>query len=99
MYGIIGSAVFLGVIGVWLIKKFKVHSTEGKEIFLPPKNKSIARYILGGTIFGLGWGLAGACPGPMYILLGTGVFTMLIVIGAALLGTFAYGVLKDKLPH
>lgn len=99
MYGIIGSAVFLGVLGVWLIKKFKVQSTEGKEIFLPPKDKSFMRYILGGTIFGLGWGLAGACPGPMYILLGTGVFTMLIVIAAALLGTFAYGVLRDKLPH
>ena len=99
MYGIIGSAVFLGVIGVWLIKKFKIQSTEGKEIFLPPKDKSFARYILGGTIFGFGWALAGACPGPMYILLGTGVFTMLIVIGAALLGTFAYGVLRDKLPH
>ncbi|MET6990046.1 DUF6691 family protein [Sediminicola arcticus] len=99
MYGIIGSAVFLGVIGVWLIKKFKIQSTEGNEIFLPPKDKSFARYILGGTIFGFGWALAGACPGPMYILLGTGVFTMLIVIGAALLGTFTYGVLRNKLPH
>jgi uncharacterized membrane protein YedE/YeeE len=99
MYGIIGSAVFLGVIGVWLIKKFKIQSTEGNEIFLPPKDKSFARYILGGTIFGFGWALAGACPGPMYILLGTGVFTMLIVIGAALLGTFTYGVLRNKLPQ
>lgn len=99
MYGIIGSAVFLGVLGVWLIKKFKVQSSEGKEIFLPPKDKSFMRYILGGTIFGFGWALAGACPGPMYIVLGTGVFTMLIVIGAALLGTFAYGLLRDKLPH
>ncbi|MGJ8738375.1 DUF6691 family protein [Zobellia laminariae] len=99
MYGIIGSAVVLGAISVWAIKKFRVKSIEDQEIVLPPKNKSYARYILGGSIFGLGWALAGACPGPMYILLGTGVFSMLIVIAAAMLGTFAYGVLRDKLPH
>ncbi|MBT2162181.1 YeeE/YedE family protein [Zobellia barbeyronii] len=99
MYGIIGSAVVLGAISVWAIKKFRVKSIEDQEIVLPPKNKSYARYILGGSIFGLGWALAGACPGPMYILLGTGVFSMLIVIAAAMLGTFAYGLLRDKLPH
>ncbi|CAM4352098.1 DUF6691 family protein [Zobellia nedashkovskayae] len=99
MYGIIGSAVVLGAISVWAIKKFRVKSIEDQEIVLPPKNKSYARYILGGSIFGLGWALAGACPGPMYILLGTGVFSMLIVIAAATLGTFAYGLLRDKLPH
>ncbi|CAM4186998.1 DUF6691 family protein [Zobellia nedashkovskayae] len=99
MYGIIGSAVVLGAISVWAIKKFRVKSIEDQEIVLPPKNKSYTRYILGGSIFGLGWALAGACPGPMYILLGTGVFSMLIVIAAATLGTFAYGLLRDKLPH
>jgi len=99
MYGIIGSAVVLGAIFVWTIKKLKVKSTEGKEIYLPPKDKSFVRYILGGSIFGLGWALAGACPGPMYILLGTGVYSMLIVIAAAMLGTFVYGLLRDKLPH
>ena len=99
MYGIIGSAVVLGTISVWAIKKFRVKSIEGKEINLPPKDKSFTRYILGGTIFGLGWALAGACPGPMYILLGAGFFSMLIVIAAATLGTFAYGVLRNKLPH
>ncbi|WP_276167708.1 DUF6691 family protein [Zobellia alginiliquefaciens] len=99
MYGIIGSAVVLGAISVWVIKKLKVKSIEGKEIDLPAKDKSFTRYILGGTIFGLGWALAGACPGPMYILLGAGVFSMLIVIAAATLGTFAYGVLRSKLPH
>jgi len=99
MYGIIGSAVVLGAISVWAIKKFRVKSIEDQEIVLPPKNKSYARYILGGSIFGLGWALAGACPGPMYILLGTGVFSMLIVIAAATLGTFAYGLIRDKLPH
>lgn len=99
MYGIIGSAVTLGIVFIFLIKKLKVKSIEGKEIYLPPKEKSVTRYLLGGTIFGLGWALAGACPGPMYILVGTGVFSMLIVIAAAILGTFAYGVLRNKLPH
>ncbi|WP_273566173.1 DUF6691 family protein [Maribacter halichondriae] len=99
MYGIIGSAVGLGILFLWLFKKLKVKSVEGKEIFLPPKDRGFVRYMLGGTIFGLGWALAGACPGPMYILLGTGVFSMLIVITAAILGTFTYGVIKSKLPH
>ncbi|MCM4169550.1 hypothetical protein KCTC52924_00331 [Arenibacter antarcticus] len=99
MYGIIGSAVSLGILFIWLFKKYKVQSVAGKEINLQPKDKGFTRYILGGTIFGLGWALAGACPGPMYVLVGTGVFSMLIVIAAAVLGTFAYGVLKNKLPH
>lgn len=99
MYGIIGSAVFLGTLFISLFKKQKLKSSEGNPIQIPPKEKGFIRYIAGGTIFGFGWALAGACPGPMYILLGTGVFSMLIVILAALLGTFAYGVVKDKLPH
>ncbi|MCM4151154.1 transporter [Arenibacter sp. N53] len=99
MYGIIGSAVFLGVLFIWIFKKYKVKSIEGKDIDLAPKDKGVTRYILGGTIFGFGWALAGACPGPMYILVGTGVFSMFIVIAAALLGTFIYGLLQNKLPH
>lgn len=99
MYGIIGSAVFLGMLFLWLIKKTNLKSIYGDAIHLPPKDRGFVRYIIGGSIFGLGWALGGACPGPMYILLGTGVFSMLIVIAAAVLGTFVYGVLKDKLPH
>jgi len=99
MYGIIGSAVGFGMLFIYLMKKFKVKNIDGNEIHLPSKNKSIVRYLLGGTIFGLGWALAGACPGPMYILLGTGIFSMLIVIASALLGTFVYGLLRDRLPH
>ncbi len=99
MYGIIGSAVFLGVLFLWFLKKFKVRSIEGNEIHLPPKEKSFTRYLLGGTIFGLGWALAGACPGPMYILLGTGASSMILAIAAAMLGTFVYGLLRHKLPH
>ncbi len=99
MYGIIGSAVSLGAIGVWILKKIGAKNMEGKTIVLPAKEKSFARYLLGGTIFGLGWALAGACPGPMYILLGTGAFSVGIVLLAAIAGTFVYGLLKTKLPH
>ncbi|MEK6154669.1 DUF6691 family protein [Flavobacteriaceae bacterium 3-367] len=99
MYGIIGSAVLLGVLILWVTKKSKLKSIEGKEIQVPPKDRGFLRYLIGGSIFGLGWALAGACPGPMYILVGTGVFSMLIVIAAAVLGTFVYGVVKHRLPH
>lgn len=99
MYGIIGSAVITGVILMQIAKRFKFKNTQGKAMSLPDKDKGYVRYIVGGTIFGLGWALSGACPGPMYILLGTGLFSMLIVIAGALLGTYAYGVLRDKLPH
>jgi hypothetical protein len=99
MYGIIGSALALGVIGIQLIKKFKIKAIGGAEMNLHPKKKGVTNYLLGGIIFGLGWALAGACPGPMYVLAGAGYYSILVVIGAALLGTFVYGVLKDKLPH
>jgi uncharacterized membrane protein YedE/YeeE len=99
MYGVIGSAVGLGIIYVQLIKRFKIKSIEGQEIEIAPKDKGFARYILGGTIFGLGWALAGACPGPMYVLVGAGAFSILIVIAAAMLGTFVYGLVMKKLPH
>ncbi|NER10659.1 hypothetical protein SAMN06265375_102363 [Muriicola jejuensis] len=99
MYGIIGSAIAVGILGVWLIKRSHLKSVDGQAIDIPPKDKSIPRYLLGGTIFGLGWALAGACPGPMYILVGTGVLSMLLVIVGAMLGTFFYGLIKDNLPH
>ncbi|MFK5973444.1 MAG: YeeE/YedE thiosulfate transporter family protein [Flavobacteriaceae bacterium] len=99
MYGIIGSAVILGALLLLFFKKMKINNIEGEKINVPLKDQGFTRYILGGTIFGLGWALAGACPGPMYILLGSGVFSMLIVIAAALLGTFVYGLLKNRLPH
>lgn len=99
MYGIIGSAVGLGIIIVQLIKRFHVKSIYGEKINIAPKERSFSRYILGGIIFGLGWALAGACPGPMFVLAGAGYFPILIVIGASILGTFLYGLLKDRLPH
>lgn len=99
MYGIIGTAIASGILFLQISKHSKVKSIKGADIFVPKKEKGFTRYIIGGTIFGLGWALIGVCPGPMYILLGTGVYTMLIVIAAALLGTFIYGLLKNKLPH
>lgn len=99
MYGIIGTALAFGVVGVFLIKKFNIKAIGGKNMSLNPKDKSITRYLVGGILFGLGWALAGACPGPMYVLAGSGYASMVIVILAAILGTFVYGVIKDKLPH
>ena len=99
MYGIIGSALVLGIVGVQLIKRFNLKSLKGTEMHLKPKSKSIARYAIGGTLFGLGWALAGACPGPMYVLAGAGYVSILIVILGALLGTFVYGLVRHKLPH
>ena len=99
MYGIIGTAVGTGIILLLISEQFRVKNIEGSMMNVPLKEKGLIRYIVGGTLFGLGWALSGACPGPMYILVGTGVFSMLIVILAAILGTYVYGILKDKIPH
>ena len=99
MYGIIGTAVILGVIGVGLIKKLKIRDFHGNPILFHPKDKSIIRYLAGGTIFGLGWALSGACPGPMVVNIGYGFLTMIIVFLFAIIGTYLYGVFKERLPH
>lgn len=99
MYGIIGSALAIGVVMVQVIKRKHIKDTTGKEISFSPKDMSISRYLIGGIIFGLGWGLAGACPGPMFTLLGAGILPILVVIVSALLGTYVYGLLRNKLPH
>ena len=99
MYGIIGTALFFGIIFIQLIKRKKIKSIDGSPIVIHDKEKSIYRYLFGGIIFGLGWALVGACPGPMFTLVGAGFLPILIVIGSAIIGTFIYGVLKGKLPH
>ena len=99
MYGIIGTAVGTGIILLLLSKQLKLKNIDGSILRVPPKERGLIRYLLGGSLFGLGWALSGACPGPMYILVGTGAFSMLIVILAAILGTYVYGVLEEKLPH
>ena len=99
MYGIIGSAVMLGMISMFLFKKKMVKTFEGQEIHVTPKKKGLYRNLLGGILFGLGWALAGACPGPMFVLIGKGVVSILVVIFGATLGAFFYGLFKDKLPN
>lgn len=99
MYGIIGTAVTLGVAGVAAIKKFGIRDFHGNPINFYPKDRSVIRYLAGGTIFGLGWALTGSCPGPIVVNIGFGYLAMIIVFVFALLGTLLYGIFKDRLPH
>lgn len=99
MYGIIGSALAIGIIFTYSIKRYKIKSFYGETIQIRAKAKGYKRYLIGGVIFGLGWALAGACPGPMFTLLGAGFTPIIIVILSAMFGTYLYGVLKDNLPH
>jgi uncharacterized membrane protein YedE/YeeE len=99
MYGVIGSAVVLGIILFYFINKGKIKDFKGQSIDIEPKKKGISRTLIGGTIFGLGWGLIGACPGPMFILLGRGVLTIAIVIFGGLIGVIFYHSIKKYLPH
>ena len=99
MYGIIGTAVIFGAIAVAIIKKVSAKNINGETIKFNDKNMSVPRYLFGGTIFGLGWAMTGACPGPMFTLLGHGTWTILIVIASSVVGTYLYGALRSKLPH
>ena len=99
MYGVIGSAVILGLIGVYFMKKSSMSDIDGSAIQFKDKKMSYIRYIVGGILFGLGWALVGACPGPMFVLLGYGYLSILIVIFGALIGTFLYGLARPHLPH
>lgn len=99
MYGIIGSAVVVGAISVFLIRKFNIKTIKGEEIDLTPKPKKYKAHLFGGIIFGFGWALTGACPGPMYALVGAGFLPMIIALLAAIVGTGVYGMVRDKLPH
>lgn len=99
MYGIITTAIIVGIIGIQIIKQFNLKDIDGNPIEIQPKEKGNMRYWIGGILFGLGWALVGACPGPIFIMIGAGFITMGVVFLGALLGTFLYGVFKDKLPH
>ena len=99
MFGFMATALAIGVVAVQLIKRKKAKDISGQPIDIAPKNKSIPRYLIGGILFGLGWALVGACPGPVFVLIGAGVYPMLIVAAFAVLGTYLYGLLKDNLPH
>ncbi len=99
MFGIIMVAIATGTIGLQIIKRNHIKSSEGKPIEIADKEKGSFRYWIGGLLFGLGWALVGACPGPIFILLGAGFLPIIFVLFGALLGTFLYGLIKDKLPH
>jgi uncharacterized membrane protein YedE/YeeE len=99
MYGIIGSAVMLGMASMFFFRKKMVKTFEGQDIHISPKKAGLYRNLLGGTLFGFGWALAGACPGPMFVLVGKGVIPILVVIFGATLGAFLYGLFKSRLPH
>jgi uncharacterized membrane protein YedE/YeeE len=98
MFGVIGSAVVVGMISIWLIKKFKVKSLEGEVIKIEPKKFSKGQ-IYGGLMFGLGWAITGACPGPLFAQIGTGATVVVITLLSAIAGTWVYGKFRERLPH
>lgn len=98
MYGVIGSAVLVGIISVWLIKRFNIRTMEGEKIILNEKQFSKGQ-IYGGLIFGLGWGITGACPGPLFAQIGAGSLVIVVTLLSAIAGTWVYGRFREKLPH
>jgi uncharacterized protein len=100
MYGVIGSAVVVGALSLLIIRKTRSRTFRGQMISIPPKDMGRGfRVAIGGTIFGLGWGIVGACPGPIFALIGNGVTAMVVVLASALLGTWVYGNIREYLPH
>ncbi len=99
MYGVIGLAVAVGMLTVWLVKRYRLASLDGQPIDFEAKDRSLARYLLGGSLFGVGWALTGACPGPIAALIGAGFLGFTVVLAAAVLGTWAYGLVRHRLPH
>ncbi len=98
MYGVIGTGVAIGVLSVLIIKKFKLRTIHGENIKFNDK-KFTKGQIIGGLIFGLGWAMTGACPGPLFAQIGTGVIPVVVVLSSAIFGTWVYGKFRDKLPH
>ena len=98
MYGIIGSAVLVGMISIQLIKKFNIKTVNNEPINIVPK-KFHKGFIIGGIIFGIGWAITGACPGPLYAQIGSGATVVVVTLLSAIAGTWTYGLLKSKLPH
>ncbi len=98
MYGVIGSAVVTGMLSVWLIKKFKIKSLDGEPIKIADKKFNKGQ-IYGGLIFGFGWAITGACPGPLFAQIGTGALVVTVTLLSAILGTWVYGKFRERLPH
>lgn len=98
MYGIIGSAIIVGMISVMIIKRFKIKTLTGDTVVIPDKKFSWGN-VYGGLIFGLGWAITGACPGPLFAQIGSGFLVTSVTLLSAILGTWVYGLLREKLPH
>ncbi|MBM3441945.1 MAG: transporter [Bacteroidetes bacterium] len=98
MFGVIGTAVVTGLVSIRLIKRFNVKTIEGEPIRIEDK-KFNKGHIYGGLLFGFGWAVTGACPGPLFALIGSGATAVGVVLLSALLGTWTYGLLREKLPH
>lgn len=98
MYGIIGSAVLTGMISVWIIKKFNIKTIHGESISITPKQFNKGQ-IYGGLLFGFGWAVTGACPGPLFAQIGTGVTVIIVTLLSAIAGTWVYGLIRSRLPH
>ena len=98
MYGIIGSAIVVGVISVFLIKKFNIKTIYGEAIKITPKEFNRGQ-IYGGLIFGFGWAMTGACPGPLFAQIGTGALVIIVTLLSAIAGTWVYGYFRERLPH
>lgn len=99
MYGIISVAIATGIIGLQIIKRNNIKDIHGNPIVIADKEKGSFKYWVGGLIFGLGWAMVGACPGPIFILIGAGFGSVVLILIGAMLGTFLYGLSKDKLPN
>lgn len=98
MYGVIGSAVLVGMISVWLIKKFNIKTISGEPITIQAKQFNKGQ-VYGGLLFGFGWAMTGACPGPLFAQIGTGATVIIVTLLSAIAGTWFYGFIKEKLPH
>ncbi|MBL7698246.1 MAG: YeeE/YedE family protein [Chitinophagaceae bacterium] len=98
MYGVIGSAVIVGMISIQLIKRFKIRTVNNEAIKIIPKTYTRG-FIYGGIIFGIGWAITGACPGPLFAQIGGGATVVVVTLFSAIAGTWVYGYLKPKLPH
>ncbi len=98
MYGVIGSAVAVGLISVLLIKKFNIKTMAGETVYIKPKTFNWGQ-VIGGLMFGFGWALTGACPGPLFAQIGAGFTVVIVTLLSAIAGTWFYGLIKNKLPH
>lgn len=99
MYGIIGSAIIVGFLSIQVLRKLNIKTLPGEKIIFKPKPLKWKSNLFGGVLFGLGWAVAGACPGPLYALIGSGYSIILVVLTSAIFGTLFYGIVKEKIPH